>query len=99
MYLPVRFSAPYCAALRLRKLELAHTVKEEDSLSVPFFCTEPGTPFTYARLTKLLQCLDISMPEIDDKLVFTYHSFRVLLATQLGAAKSSGLLLFFTSRG
>ena len=30
------------------------------------------------------------MPEVDDKSVFTYHSFRVLLATQLGCAKRTG---------
>ena len=30
---------------------------------------------------------DIVMPEIDDKSAFTYHGFRVLLATQLGCAK------------
>jgi hypothetical protein len=91
MYLPVRFSAAYCAALRLRDLELAYPVMDSDRLNVPLFCQEPGIPFTFSILEQMLkQIKDIIMPEVDDKSVFTYHSFRVLLATQLGCAKRTG---------
>ena len=38
----------------------------------------------------LKQIKDITMPEVDDKSVFTYHSFRVLFAAQLGCAKRAG---------
>ena len=42
-------------------------------------------------MTKLLVAIkDIIMPEVEDKLVFTCHSFRVLLATQLGVSGRSG---------
>ena len=83
MYLPVRFSAAYCAALRLRDRELAYPVMDADRLTVLLFCQEPGVPFTFSILEQMLkQIKDIIMPEVDinDKSVFTYHSFRVLLS-------------------
>ena len=91
IYLPVRFSAPYCAALRLRQLELIYPVPEACRLTTPLFCQEAGVPFTFTTLNYLLPKIkDIVMPEVDDNSVFTYHSFRVLLATQLGCAKRTG---------
>ena len=42
-------------------------------------------------MTKLLVAIrDIIMPEVEDKTVFNYHSFRVLLATQLGCSGRTG---------
>ena len=91
MYLPVRFTTSYCAALRLRELELLYPVPAEERENTPLFCMEPGVPFTHNVMTKLLVAIkDIIMPEIDDKSVFTYHSFRVLLATQLGCSGRTG---------
>ena len=83
----MRFSAPYCAALRLRQLELIYPVPEECRLTTPLFCQEAGVPFTFTTMNYLLPKLKgIVMPEVDDKSVFTYHSFGVLLATQLGCS-------------
>ena len=63
----------------------------EERENTPLFCMEPGVPFTHNVMTKLLVAIkDIIMPEIDDKSVFTYHSFRVLLATQLGCSGRTG---------
>ena len=79
MYLPVRFTTSYCAALRLRELELLYPVPAEERENTPLFCMEPGVPFTHNVMTKLLIAIrDIIMPEVEDKSVFTYHSFRVL---------------------
>ena len=91
MYLPVRFTSAYCAALRLSELELLYPVAETDRLQVPLFCQEPNVPMTFSILERVLKDIkDLIMPEVEDKSVFTYHSFRVLLATQLGCAKRSG---------
>ena len=91
MYLPVRFNTMYCAALRLRDLELTYPLPAKQRGDTPLFCMEPGVPFTHHVMTKLLVAIkDIIMPEVEDKSVFTYHSFRVLLATQLGVSGRSG---------
>ena len=93
MYLPVRFNTMYCAALRLRDLELTYPLpaKQRGDTCTPLFCMEPGVPFTHHVMTKLLVAIkEIIMPEVEDKSVFTYHSFRVLLATQLGVSGRSG---------
>ena len=63
----------------------------EERENTPLFCMEPGVPFTHNVMTKLLIVIrDIIMPEVEDKTVFTYHSFRVLLATQLGCSRRTG---------
>ena len=42
-------------------------------------------------MTKLLLAIkDIIMHEVEGKSIFTYHSFRVLLATQPGVSRRSG---------
>ena len=64
----VRFAAPYCAALRLRQLELIYRFPEEHRLTTPLFCQEAGVPFTFNTMKYLLPKLkDIVMPEVDDK--------------------------------
>ena len=93
MYLPVRFNMMYCAALRLRDLELADPPPAKQRGDTPLFCMEPGVPFTHHVMTKLLlaiNCKDIIMPEVEDKSVFTYHSFRVLSAAQPGVSRRPG---------
>ena len=91
MYLPVRFNTLYCAALRLRDLELACPLPAKQRENTPLFCMEPGVPFTHHVMTKLLLAIkDIIMHEVKGKSVFTYHSFRVLLAAQLGVSGRSG---------
>ena len=44
--------------------------------------------FNYHVLARLLTSVKpLIMPDIEDTSAFTYHSFRVLLATQLGSSK------------
>ena len=90
MYFPVRYSAPYCAALQLRALELAYPLHGKHRVQAPLFVQEPGIPFTFYILTKLLASVKpLIMPEVEDTSAYTYHSFRVLLATQLGSSRCS----------
>ena len=91
---------PQCAlhhlvlcCVRLRELELLYTVPAEERENTPLFCMEPGVPFTHNVMSKLLMIIairDIIMPEVEDKTVFTYHSFRVLPVTQLGCSGRTG---------
>ena len=72
MYLPVRFTTSYCAALRLRDLELLYPVPAEERENTPLFCMGPGVPFTHNIMAKLIIAIrDIIVPEVDDKPVFT----------------------------
>ena len=78
MYLPVRFTTSYCAALRLRELELLYPVPAEERENTPLFCMGPGVPFmiTHNVMAKLFIAIrGIIMSEVEDKAVFTYHSF------------------------
>ena len=88
IYLPVRFSAPWCAALRFRDLELnvpCGTLEERAQL--PLYVDDDGSPLTYATANKILSAMkDLVMVDGEDKSLFTFHSFRVTLATQLGNA-------------
>ena len=65
-----------------------HHMPAEERENTPLFCMEPGVPFTHNVMIKLLVSIRdmISMPEVEDKAVFPYHSFRLLLATQLGCS-------------
>ena len=75
--LPVRFNMLYCAALRLRDHELAYPLPAKQRGDTPLFCMEPGTPFAHHLMAELLLAIkDLIMPEVEDKSVFTCHSFR-----------------------
>ena len=90
MYFPVRFHAPYCAALQLRALELAFPLHGEHRVRAPLVVQEVGTPFMFYMLSKLLtEVTPLIVPEVEDPSPYTYHSFRVLLATQLGSSRCS----------
>jgi hypothetical protein len=87
--LPFRFKAPYCAALRLREIELLHPLHGGDRLLSPLFLMAEGIPFTYHYLNKMMADVkEIVLEESVDSSLFTYHSFRITLATQLGAVTS-----------
>ena len=47
MYFPVRFHAPYCAALQLQALELAYLLHGEHKIGDPLFVQEVRTHFTF----------------------------------------------------
>jgi hypothetical protein len=48
-----------------------------------------GVPFTYYYLDSMLRDIkDLTLPEGTDASLFTYHSFRITLATQLGNCTS-----------
>ena len=90
MYFPVRFSAPYCAALQLRSLELVYPLHGEHRQQAPLFVQDVGVPFTFHILSALLTAVKpLIMPDVEDNSAYTYHSFRVLLATQLGSSRCS----------
>jgi hypothetical protein len=86
IYLPVRFNAPWCAALRFRDLELNVPVDTvQDRAQLPLYVDDDGSPLTYATASKILSAMkDLVMVDGEDKSLFTFHSFRVTLATQLG---------------
>jgi hypothetical protein len=87
--LPFRFKSPYCAALRLRELELLLPLHGHERLSSPLFLMAVGVPFTYHHLDKMMrEVKDLILPGSADASLFTYHSFRITLATQLGAVTS-----------
>ena len=87
--LPFRFNAPYCAASRLRELELLMPLHGHDRLSSPLLLMAPGVPFTYHYLDKMLVDVKLlALPDTVDHSLFTYHSFRITLATQLGNVTS-----------
>ena len=90
VYLPVRFSAEWCAALRLRDLELAKPLHGQERAQHPLFCDVDGSPLTYSVAYDILteQKKLILTDEFDPSL-FTFHSFRVYLATALGAVRTN----------
>ena len=87
MYFPVRFAAPWCAALRLRDLEKAFPLSGVDRGQAPLFCDDLHEPITYSLAYKVLNAMkqEVLTDEFDPSL-FSFHSFRVYLATSLGAA-------------
>lgn len=87
IYLPVRFNSPYCAALRLRDLELALPLAGKQRAQVPLFCDEDCNPMLYKTAYAILndQKKLVLTDEFDQSL-FTFHSYRVYLATTLAAA-------------
>lgn len=90
IYLPVRFDASFCAALRLQELELALPLEGEDRAQAPLFCDEDKLPITYSTAYAILndQKKLVLTDEFDSSL-FSFHSFRVYLATSLAAAGAS----------
>ena len=77
MYLPVHvlFATSYCAALRLRGLEMVYPAAAEERQNTPLFCMEPGGPSTHNVMTKLLIAIrGIIMPEVEGKTVLTQFS-------------------------
>ena len=90
IYFPVRFHAPYCDGLQLRALELAYPLHGKHRIEAPLFVQDVGSPFTLRVLSKLLtEVMPLIMPEVEDPSCYTYHSFWVLLATQLGSSRCS----------
>ena len=87
IYLPFRPQAPYCAACRLQELELAFPVTGIERCKVPLFMSDVNVPFTASVLHEVLDDIKaIIFTHGEDPSCFSWHSFRVLLATQLGAA-------------
>ena len=94
IYLPIRFAAPWCAALRLRDIELAYPRSGDERALVPMFCQDSGAPLTYSQAHYVLQRLkDFVLVKGEDKSLFTFHSYRVTLATQLGNSGASSSLI------
>ena len=90
VYLPVRFTQDWCAALRLSELELLLPASGKARSMLPLFLTDALDPFTFASLDKMLDELKFyGLPEHCDPSVFSYHSFRIRLATSLGNARSN----------
>ena len=86
IYLPVRYTASYCAALRLRDIELELPVVGKNRANIPLFCDDEQQPIVYHKAHKILSDIkDRVLTDEFDKSLFTYHSFRVTLASQLGA--------------
>ena len=53
-------------------------------------CKMFWVPFTFHILSALLTAAKpLIMPDVEDNSAYTYHSFRVLLATQLGSSRCS----------
>ena len=89
VYFPVRFGAPYCA-LQLRRLELAYPLHGEHRQAAPLLVQDVGVPFTFHTLSTLLKAAKpLIMSDVEVTSAYTYHSFRVLLATQLGSSRCS----------
>ena len=89
IYLPIRFGADYCAALSLRQLELRFPLHGKHRARQPLFQMEPGTPFTFHYLNKVLGDMkDTSLPVDVEHGLSTYHSCRIYLATSLGPGLS-----------
>jgi hypothetical protein len=86
MYLPIRFKADYCAALRLREIELAFPLdSDETRAQTPLFCTDSFEPITHDTAHKILAAIkELVLTDEWDKSLFTFHSFRVTLASQMG---------------
>ena len=62
----------------------------EHRLAAPLFAIvqDVGVPFTFHVLCKPLAAVKpLIMPDVEDNSLYTYHSFRVLLATQLGSSR------------
>ena len=90
IYLPVRFDAPWCAALRLRDLELQLPLSGSERATSPLFCDEDRFPILYSTAYKILEDQKrLVMSDEFDKSLYTFHSFRVYLATTLAAAGCS----------
>ena len=88
MCFPLRFDAPYCAALQLRRWELACPLHGEHRREALLFVQDVGVPFTFhilSILSLLKAAKPLIMPDVEDNSAYTYHSFRVLLATQLAS--------------
>jgi hypothetical protein len=86
IYLPIRFGKWCCAALRLAELELLAPLTGKERGAHPLFMMDWGTPFTTHYLDVMLsdqkaQCLPASV----DHSLFTFHSYRIRLASALGA--------------
>jgi hypothetical protein len=86
IYLPIRFGAPYCAALRLRALERFYPIHGKQREVHPLFMDDLAQPITYRLAYNVLNSIKGKvLDEGSDHSCFTFHSFRVTLATQLGA--------------
>ena len=94
VYLPVRFNQHWCAAARLAELELLLPVNGSARAELPLFVTELLQPFTSHKLDRMLEDLKAyGLPAEVNFTLFSYHSFRIRLATSLGTVKAGSNLL------
>lgn len=87
IYLPFRPKQPWNAAARLRNMELLHPCSRQARAATPLFSPDGLRPFYYSELDTVLKHLKLLvLPDTVDHSLYTYHSCRTFLCTQLGAA-------------
>ena len=90
IYLPVRRAAWCCAALRLSEIELKAPLSGEQRHQSPLFCDDLQQPILYSTAYELLNAQKkIVLSKEHDPSLFSFHSFRVYLATALAASGCS----------
>ena len=86
IYLPWHQHQPWCAAQQLAELELIQPTSSGRE-SLPLFCDDLGSALSFSWLHKVLEDIKrIVLEPHEDPRLFTYHSFRIYLATALLSA-------------
>ena len=88
--LPLRSGDPRNAAERLRRLEMAYPCPDSERQATPLFTMDGINPFTSSRLDTLWEHMCKAIPHAmpaAERANYSWHSFRVTLASALLAAK------------
>ena len=90
VYLPWEATEPICAARWLALLERRRRIPPERRRAVPLLCDGQGLPFRHGPLDAVLRAmlLAVGVP-YSEASKYSWHSFRVYLATALLARKDA----------
>ena len=66
----------------------------QERAQIPLYVDDDGSPLTYDTANRILSAMkDLVMVDGEDKSLFTFHSFRATLATQLGNSGAKDSLI------
>ena len=87
IFLPYRKYDPVCAARKLVEYELMDPVNGPKRHEIPLFAADKGVPFTKSQVSGAFKAQLRLVCTNSDCKMYSFHSYRIYLATMLDQAK------------